>query len=479
MILRRPDHGAALTLFDKVWNDHVIGVVGDGAYLLHVDRNFLHELSGAVSLRALDARGRQLHSPALTFGTLDHVLETTPERGMTTRIPGGNDFLHEFSTRAVSRGIHFFGLDDMRQGIVHVIAPELGIVMPGMTFVCGDSHTCTVGGVGAFAWGVGTSESEHVLATQTIVQTKPKRMRVNFEGTLASGVFAKDMILALIGRHGAGGGAGYAIEFAGSTVRTLPMSGRFTLCNMAVEFGGRTGMVAPDDITFDFLYEREFSPKDGAWDSAVIAWRLLPSDMQAIFDAEITLDCSTLVPQVSWGTSPEHVIGIDEVVPYPEASGQADAGASRVRAMEYMGLKPGERLLGQPIEGVFIGSCTNSRLDDLREAAAILKGRKVAPGILAICSPGSSSVKRAAELEGLDKVFIEAGFAWRESGCSLCVSGGMGGESFSDGARVVASTNRNFEHRQGRNVRSHLASPATVAASAVMGVIADARWLEI
>lgn len=467
-----------LSFFDKIWNDHVIRMLGEQDCLLYIDRHFLHELSGAVSLKAIDARGIGLHSAELTFGTVDHLLETKPGRGMTTSIPGGNDFLSEYSTRVVTHNIRYFGLNDPRQGIVHVMAPELGLVLPGMTIVCGDSHTCTMGGMGAFAWGVGTSDSEHVLATQTIVQRKPKTMRVRFEGTLPAGVSAKDMILKLIGEYGASGGSGYAIEFAGAAVRALPMSGRMTLCNIAVEFGGRAGMVAPDDTTYEYLYGREFAPKGAAWDDGLARWKEMPGGDEARFDKELSIDCSELAPQVTWGTSPEHVIAIDHALPTPGAPGERASKEISERAMAYMGLSPGDRLMGQAVAGAFIGSCTNSRIEDLRAAAAVLKGRKVAAGVTAICSPGSSSVKRVAEDEGLHRIFIEAGFEWRESGCSLCISGGMGGESFPVGARVIATTNRNFENRQGPGVRSHLASPATVAASAISGKIADPRALE-
>jgi 3-isopropylmalate/(R)-2-methylmalate dehydratase large subunit len=466
------------TLFEKIWDDHLITDLGDGDFLLHIDRHFLHEVSGAVSLKELDRRGLAVRNPELTFGTLDHVLETVPGRGMTTRMPGGNDFLNEFSSRIAPHKIRFFDLHDSRQGIVHVIAAELGVALPGMTFICGDSHTCTVGAVGAIAWGVGSSDSEHALASQTLVQTKPKTMRVNLEGALSNGVYAKDVILSLIGRYGAAAGSGYAIEFAGEVVRAMPMAGRLTLCNMAVEFGGRTGIVAPDDITFSYLKDREFSPKGAAWDEAIRYWRALVSDRNARYDAAIDLECSALAPQVTWGTSPEHVIGIDGVVPDPSQTANAATSASQQRALAYADLRPGDAVAGLPITGAFIGSCTNSRIDDLRAAAELLRGKRVASAVTAICVPGSSAVKRQAEAEGLDRIFIDAGFEWRESGCSLCMSGATGGESFARNARVIASTNRNFEDRQGPRVRSHLASPATVAASAIVGRIADPRLSE-
>ncbi|WP_354441742.1 3-isopropylmalate dehydratase large subunit [Ottowia thiooxydans] len=468
----------AKTAFQKIWDDHVVEDLGDDAFLIHIDRHFLHEVSGAVSLKEIDLQGRRVRNPELTFGTVDHMLETLPGRGMTTRMPGGNEFLREFSQRIQPHGIRFFDLKDPRQGIVHVIAPELGLALPGTTFICGDSHTCTIGGIGAFAWGVGSSDSEHALATQTIVTTKPKTMRVRFEGTLQPGVSAKDMILHLIGQYGASGGAGHAIEFAGQAVRSMSIAGRMTLCNMAVEFGGRSGLIAADEVTFEYLKGREFSPRDKDWDAAVAYWQSLATDEGAQFDREYVVDVSRLTPQVTWGTSPEHVIGIHGSVPPTDEVRHPVARDSRLRALDYVKLVPGERLEGLAITGAFIGSCTNSRLEDLRAAAEVLKGRKVAPGITAICVPGSTQVKHQAEAEGLDRIFIDAGFEWRESGCSLCMSGATGGESFAADARVIASTNRNFENRQGPNVRSHLASPATVAASAVAGYITAARQYE-
>ena len=463
------------TLFDKIWDNHIVADLGDGAFLMHIDRHFLNEVSGAVSLKELDRRERRVRNPELTFGTLDHVLETTPGRGMTTRMPGGDDFLSEFVKRILPHKITFFDINDPRQGIVHVIAPELGIALPGMTFISGDSHTCTVGAVGAFAFGVGSSDSEHALVTQTLVQTKPKSMRVNLNGVAMKGVYAKDVILALIGKYGAAGGAGYAVEFAGEAVRTFSMAGRLTLCNMAVEFGGRTGMVAPDDVTFAYLEGREFSPKGQAWRNALAFWRTLPSDPEAKFDLDIGLECASLAPQVTWGTSPEHVIGVDEVVPDPARTVNVVARASQERALAYGGIQPGKPLAGLEVSGAFIGSCTNSRIDDLRAAAEVLRGQKVSSSVLSICVPGSTAVKRQAEAEGLDRIFLDAGFQWRESGCSLCMSGATGGESFAANSRVIASTNRNFEDRQGPHVRSHLASPATVAASAIAGRIVDVR----
>ena len=466
------------TLFEKVWDDHVVESLGENLFVIHVDRHFLHELSGAVSLLGLDRAGRKVRNRELTFATLDHLIETIPNRGMTTRIPGGDDFLRELSARTRAHDIRFFDLKDRRQGIVHVVAPELGIALPGMTFICGDSHTCTVGAVGAFAFGVGSSDSEHALATQVVIVSKPKTLRVNLTGELQRGVSAKDVALALISRFGSDGGAGFAIEFAGPVIDNMPMSGRFTLCNMAAEFGGRTALIAPDETTYAFLHSGEFAPKGDAWDVALAYWRTLPSDAGAAYDRELTLDCAALEPQVTWGTSPAQSGGIGQPVPAEPLREGEQSRASHSRALAYTAVKPEKAVIGAPIDGAFIGSCTNSRLDDLRAAAEILAGRKIATGVIAICSPGSTSVKRAAEAEGIDRIFIEAGFEWRESGCSFCASGGSGGESFPAGSRVIASTNRNFEDRMGPGVRIHLASPLTVAASAVAGQITDPRLLE-
>jgi 3-isopropylmalate/(R)-2-methylmalate dehydratase large subunit len=377
-----------------------------------------------------------------------------------------------FRERTRAAGIRLVDLDDPRQGIVHVVSPEQGLALPGFTIVCPDSHTGTVGGIGALAWGIGSTEGEHAVATQTLVRRRPKAMRVELRGRLPAGTGAKDMALALIGRFGAAGGEGHAIEFAGEAVRALPVEGRLTLCNMAVEFGAWTGLVAPDDAAIDWVARRPLAPKGELLERAAAHWRGLVSDGDARWDARLELDVSALAPQVTWGTSPEHAIAIDGRVPDPSrASGSARAALER--ALEYMALRPGDPIAGTPIEAAFIGSCTNSRLPDLREAARVLGGRKVAPGVKAIVVPGSSTVKREAEAEGLDRVFREAGFEWRESGCSLCFFAGI--DSFGAARRVITSTNRNFEGRQGPGVRSHLASPATVAASAVAGCIADPR----
>jgi len=461
------------TFFEKMWKDHVIADLGGGAALLQIDRLFLHELSGSRAIERLERSGRLIDSADQVFGVIDHLISSAPGRGRDdTAARGGVDLIRSMRRLTHRHGITFFDSLDPRQGIVHVVSPELGIALPGTTLVCGDSHTCTVGGVGALAWGIGSSECEHVLATQALTQIKPKTMRINFEGELASGVHAKDMILYLIGSLGASGGIGYAAEFAGSAIRTMPIEGRMTICNMAIEFQAKYGFVAPDDVTFDYLKGRDFAPKGRAWDEAVAYWRTLATDEDALFDWETTVDCADIQPQVTWGTSPQHVVPVGGRVPDPRETSDPGVRATLERALEYIRLQPGVRLEGVEIDAAYIGSCTNARLSDLRAAAAVLRGRKVAEGITAICVPGSSMVKRAAEAECLDQVFRDAGFEWHESGCAMCAS--QGGDRFAD-LRVISTTNRNFEGRQGPQTRTHLASPATVAASAIAGCIADAR----
>ena len=465
-------NAAPRTVIAKIWDEHVVAELGGGQSLLHLDRIFLHERTGPALLAGLAQAGRSPAHPGLVLGIMDHAVETLPGRLERSRGPGANAFVAGFRERTRAAGIRLVDLDDPRQGIVHVVSPEQGLALPGFTIVCPDSHTGTVGGIGALAWGIGSTEGEHAVATQTLVRRRPKAMRVELRGRLPAGAGAKDMALALIGRFGAAGGEGHAIEFAGEAVRALSVEGRLTLCNMAVEFGAWTGLVAPDDAAIDWVARRPLAPKGVLLERAAAHWRGLVSDGDASWDARLELDVSALAPQVTWGTSPEHAIAIDGRVPDPSrASGSARAALER--ALEYMALRPGDPIAGTPIEAAFIGSCTNSRLPDLREAARVLGGRKVAPGVKAIVVPGSSTVKREAEAEGLDRVFREAGFEWRESGCSLCFFAGI--DSFGAARRVITSTNRNFEGRQGPGVRSHLASPAMVAASAVAGCIADPR----
>ena len=464
------------TIFEKLWEEHAVSDLGDDTYLLYIDRIFIHERTGSIALKGLEAAGRKVRNPDHVFACMDHIVDTLPGRTDETRVPGGIAFITATREAANAAGITVFDLGDERQGIVHVVAPEQGISLPGVTLVCPDSHTCTQGALGALAWGVGSTEAEHAMATKTLVVRKPKTMRIDFDGEPGFGVSAKDMILYLIGQHTAAGGVGYAIELAGAAVRSMPMEGRFTLCNMAIEFGAWTGIIAADDSTFDYVHGRPFAPKNHLWDQALAHWKTLPTDAGAIFDKEIQIDCGAITPQITWGTSPQHETGIDGVVPDPADEADANRRKSIDRALEYMDLKPGMRLEGIPIDAAFIGSCTNSRLSDLRSAAQILEGKKVADGVNAICVPGSSQVKKAAEAEGLDKIFEAAGFEWRESGCSMCFF--AGGENFGLEQRVVTSTNRNFENRQGPRTRSHLASPTTVAASAIKGHLTDVRKLE-
>jgi 3-isopropylmalate/(R)-2-methylmalate dehydratase large subunit len=396
--------------------------------------------------------GRMVLDPRRVFAVMDHIVDTRPGRGDTTMMPGGQAFITETREACTAAGITLFDVNDPDQGITHVISPELGIVLPGLTLVAPDSHTCTQGAFGALAWGIGSSEAEHAMVTGTLRMKRPQTMRVMFDGALSPGVTAKDMILHLIATHGAGGGSGYVIEFAGDAVTALDMEARMTLCNMATEFAAVTGMIAPDAVTTDYVRGRRYAP------DPLPDWSDLRSDDGAPFDCEIKIDAGAIEPMVSWGTSPEQSMGIGAVVPQePE------------RVHDYIGLKAGKPIAGVPIDAAFIGSCTNARLSDLRRAAAILKGGKVAPGLKALVVPGSSAVKRAAEAEGLDRIFTDAGFEWRESGCSLCFY--AGGEGFAPGSRVISSTNRNFEGRQGPGIRTHIASPEVVAASALAGVI--------
>jgi len=449
------------TLFDKVWDAHVIDELGGGEQLLHVDRHLLNELSGHRGQLEIAKRGLKMRNPELAIGTLDHVVSTAPGRRGEPWAGKIVDIFREESARA---GFPVYDFGDDGQGIVHVVGPELGFTLPGALLLCGDSHTCTHGALGALAWGIGTSELAHVLATQTIVQTKPKTMRVRFAGALAPQVGAKDMILALIGKLGTAGGAGYAVEYAGGAIRALDIEGRLTLCNLSIEFGAKIGMVAPDEETYAFLEGRRHAPKGELWTKALAHWKSLPTDADARFDAEREFDCSALAPQITWGTSPEDVIGVDGVVP--------DA---KPQALEYMGLEHGRPIAGTKVDRVFIGSCTNARLSDLRAAAGLVKGRKVAPHVVAWVVPGSTRVKREAEAEGLHEAFRAAGFDWREPGCSMCV--GSNGELVEPKARCVSTSNRNFVGRQGPLARTHLASPVTAAAAALAGEIADVRRL--
>lgn len=447
------------TLFDKIWDAHHVSSTAAGAHLIAIDRVFLHERTGAAALGRMAQTGRKVLDPARVFAVMDHIVDTRTGRGDGTLMEGGEGFITETRAACRAAGITLFDVNDRDQGIVHVISPELGVVLPGCTLVAPDSHTCTQGAFGALAWGIGSSEAEHAMATGTLRLPRPSTMRVTFAGSLAPGVTAKDMALHLLATHGASGGAGHAVEFAGEAVAALDMEGRMTLCNMATEFAAMSGFVAPDDKTFSYLSGRRYAPP--SFDDPYFA--NLRSDKGAEFDAEIIIDASQIAPMVSWGTSPEEAIPVDGTVPQ---------GAQKVH--DYIGLSAGAPLAGTPIDAAFIGSCTNSRITDLRRAAAVLDGRRIAASIKkALVVPGSMAVRRQAEEEGLDKVFTDAGFEWRMSGCSLCFY--AGGEGFPAGSRTISSTNRNFEGRQGPGIRTHIASPETVAASAIAGAIADVR----
>ncbi|MDO3184399.1 3-isopropylmalate dehydratase large subunit [Mycobacteroides abscessus subsp. massiliense] len=458
------------TIIDKIWEQHVVEELADGASLLYIDRILLHDRSGGLALRSLRDDGREVFDRSLVFGTMDHVIDTQPGRDSSTPVPGGSMFIDAFRAEARQQDITLFDIGDIRQGISHVVFPEQGIALPGTTMICADSHTPTLGAVGALAWGVGVTECEHALVTQTLAMRRPATMQVQFDGTPGAHVYAKDLVLALIAAIGAGGATGYAVEFTGQTVELLDIEARLTLCNMATEAGARTGLIAPDAALLSYLQGRPFCPTGDSWELATRSWLDLRTDPGAVFDRTVQLDAGSLAPQVTWGTSPQHACAIDSPVPNPADT--CDPAAAE-RALDYMAVDPGTSLAALAVDAAFIGSCTNARLSDLRIAADVLRGRKVADGITAICTPGSTAVRQAAEAEGLHRVFIDAGFQWRESGCGLCFY--AGGDRFAPGGRVISSTNRNFENRQGPGVRTHLASPATVAASAVAGYITDPR----
>ena len=466
---------APKTLFDKIWDAHVVHRQDDGTCLIYIDRHLVHEVTSPQAFEGLRNAGRPVRAPNRTLAVADHNVPTT-DRSAGIADEESRIQVEALANNAAEFGVPYFAMEDIRQGIVHVIGPEQGFTQPGMTIVCGDSHTATHGAFGALAFGIGTSEVEHVLATQTLIQKPAKNMRITVDGDLAPGVTAKDIILAIIGKIGTAGGTSHVIEFAGSAIRGLSMEGRMTICNMAIEDGARAGMIAPDEKTFAYLQGRPMAPQGEMWDKAVSYWRSLPSDDGARYDTEVTLPASEIAPTVTWGTSPEDALAITESVPDPDKEKDDMKRAKIERAISYMGLTPGQKLTDVKIDTVFIGSCTNSRIEDLRAAAGIAEGRQVAAGIRAMVVPGSGLVKEQAEAEGLDKVFTAAGFEWREPGCSMCLA--MNADKLAEGERCASTSNRNFEGRQGRGGRTHLVSPEMATAAALTGYLTDIRELQ-
>jgi 3-isopropylmalate/(R)-2-methylmalate dehydratase large subunit len=461
------------TLFDKIWDSHRVLEREDGQTLLSVDRHLIHDGS-LRPFEILRERGLTVRRPDRTFGVPDHYIPTTAGRSVAAIAdPEARAMVNSIEVTAIEQGIRTFPLGDVRQGIMHVVGPEQGLTQPGLLMACGDSHTSTHGALGAFAFGIGSSEVAHVMATQTIWQVRPKTMRINVGGRLGPGVAAKDLILAIIARIGAAGATGHIVEYAGPAIRALSIEQRLTVCNMSIEAGARAGLIAPDDRTYDYLYGRPFSPAGAAWEQALAFWRTLPSDEGAGFDREIDFDASSVAPMATWGTSPEHALPVNGRIPDPAGAADAAERANWTAALDYMGLKPGMAVTDIPIHRVFIGSCTNSRIEDLRAAAAVFAGRRAV--VPAWVVPGSGLVKRQAEAEGLDRIFLAAGVEWREPGCSMCV--GMNGDLVAEGAHCASTSNRNFPGRQGKGARTHLVSPAMAAAAAVTGRLADVRRL--
>jgi 3-isopropylmalate/(R)-2-methylmalate dehydratase large subunit len=475
------------TMFEKIWDAHVVHQDEGAPAILSIDLHLVHEVTSPQAFAGLAARGLKVRRPDRTVATMDHSVPTVDRQAGDGTIDNaavlkvldgaGKAQLDRLAQNCREHGVRLHGMGSAQQGIVHVIGPELGLTHPGMTIVCGDSHTSTHGAFGALAFGIGTSEVEHVLATQCLLQRRPKTMRVVVDGRLPAGVSAKDIILAFIARVGTGGATGYVLEYAGSAIRALDMESRMTVCNMSIEGGARAGMIAPDDTTFAYLAGRAHAPAGNAWDRSVDAWRALPSDDGAAFDAEIVIDGAALEPMITYGTNPGMGCAVTAPVPDPAAVGDADERAALKRALDYMAVEPGRPLLGRAVDVVFVGSCTNGRLSDLRTAASVLRGRKVAPGVRAMIVPGSEAVARAAEAEGLDVVFKEAGAEWRTPGCSMCIA--MNGDQLRPGQLAVSTSNRNFEGRQGQGGRTLLASPLTAAAAAVTGKVTDPRSLEV
>jgi len=462
------------TLYDKIWSSHVIRDYGDGSCLIYVDRHLLHEVSTPQSFLAMEAKGRSLHRPVANLAVPDHVVPTTG-RDQPIPDPQARAQTQRLAENVARHGVPYIPLDDIRQGIVHVVGPEQGFTLPGMTLACGDSHTSTHGALGALAFGIGASECGIVMAAQALRQRRSKTMRVLITGARSPWLTAKDIALSFIAIVGANGASGFAVEYAGPVISAMTMAERMTLCNMTIESGARVGMVAPDDTTFAYLKGRPLAPDGALWEQAVAHWRTLPSDPDAVFDREMVLDVTGLAPVVTWGTSPEDVLPIDAVLPDPEGESDPARRARREKALAYMGLKPGMRLEEVAVDVVFIGSCTNGRLEDLRAAASVAAGRHVAPGVRAMAVPGSGLVKQQAEAEGIADILLAAGFEWRDAGCSMCV--GMNGDMLAPGERSASTSNRNFEGRQGPGGRTHLMSPAMAAAAAVTGHLTDIRKL--
>ncbi|MDC0092831.1 3-isopropylmalate dehydratase large subunit [Alphaproteobacteria bacterium] len=459
------------TLFDKIWDYHLINTQEDGASLIYIDRHLVHEVTSPQAFEGLRMSGRKVNSPNRTLAVADHNVPTT-DRALGIDEEESRIQVETLDKNVKDFGIPYFNMMDERQGIVHVIGPEQGFTQPGMTIVCGDSHTATHGAFGALAFGIGTSEVEHVLATQTLIQKPAKNMLIDIEGELQTGVSAKDLVLAIIGKIGTAGGTGHVIEYSGEAIKKLSMEGRMTVCNMSIEAGARAGMIAPDQVTFDYLADKPMSPKGKDWDLAMEWWKSLPSDDNAFYDKKLTIDASKIKPTVTWGTSPEDVVSIDGYIPDPSKINDDDIRQKIERSLEYMGLKGGQKISDVEINTVFIGSCTNSRIEDLRSAAEVIKGKKVKEGIRAMIVPGSGLVKNQAEEEGLNVMFTEAGFEWREPGCSMCLA--MNEDKLQPGERCASTSNRNFEGRQGKGGRTHLVSPEIAAASAITGKLTDA-----
>ncbi|MCL1123586.1 3-isopropylmalate dehydratase large subunit [Shewanella surugensis] len=461
------------TLYEKVWDSHLVREVEGQTPILYVGRHLVHEVTSPQAFSGLRSAGRKLRAPEKTFATMDHNTSTR-SASLDALSPMARIQVDTLKDNCEEFGVKLYDITHKNQGIVHVMGPELGITVPGTVIVCGDSHTATHGAFGALAFGIGTSEVEHVMATQTLRQTKAKMMRIEVRGQVAEGITAKDIVLAIIGKMGMDGGTGHVVEFCGEAIQSLSMEGRMTVCNMAIEMGAKAGMIAPDETTFAYLKGREFAPKGKDWEEAVSHWRELKTDDDAVFDAKVVLDASQIAPQLTWGTNPGQVVAIDQPVPSPEDEPNTTIRDSIKKALNYIDLKAGTKMTDVSINKVFIGSCTNSRIEDLRAAAVHAKGRKVAEGVIAIVVPGSGLVKEQAEIEGLDKIFMEAGFEWRLPGCSMCLA--MNDDKLEAGDRCASTSNRNFEGRQGRGSRTHLLSPAMAAAAAVVGHFVDIRY---